>query len=186
MLAGTDVFGVYLSTNSGNNWVPTSLNFTTIWSVAINDNYVFAGGNGSGVVFAAAWLVTLMWALRRRQQPMASGVVQEQATPGHASTSQVSLRDFKRALDHEDLGRVADVLCALRTPPATNLDGVRVALDDAGQVAAVDALQRARWGDGDGVRARALLREAFRRGPRWKQPAKALVASPLPPLYPSD
>jgi hypothetical protein len=139
----------------------------------------------AAVVFAAAWLVTLMWALRRRQQPMASGLVQEQAaTP--ASTSQASLRDFKRALDHEDLGRVADVLCALCSPPAANLDGVRVALDDTGQLAAIDALQRARWGDGDGVRARTLLREAFRRGPRWKQSTKARLDSPLPPLYPVD
>ena len=140
----------------------------------------------AAVVFAAAWLLTLMWALRRRQQPVAPGVMPEQVTTGHASTSQASLRDFKRALDHEDLGRVADVLCALRTPPATNLDGVRVALDDTGQVAAVDALQRARWGDGDGVKARALLRDAFRRGPRWKQPATARVDSQLPPLYPGD
>ena len=48
-------------------------------------------------------------------------------------------------------------------------------------VHALDALQRARWGDGDGVKARTLLRDAFRRGPRWKQPAKPLVDAPLPP-----
>lgn len=139
----------------------------------------------AAVVFAAAWLVTLMWALRRRQQPMALDVQQPSAVPGDAM-AKASLRDFRRALDHEDLGRVADVLCALRVPPAANLDGVRAALDDAGQVAAVDALQRARWGDGDGVAARASLREAFKRGPCWKRTASRIVESPLPPLYPGD
>jgi hypothetical protein len=48
---------------------------------------------------------------------------------------------------------------------------------------AVDALQRARWGDGDGTIARALLRAAFERGPQWREPV-ARQASPLPPLYP--
>jgi len=140
----------------------------------------------AAVAFAAAWLVTLMWALRRRPQPMAPAAGGQAPVSVHTSASQASLREFKRALDHEDLARVADVLCALRSPPADNLDGVRVALDDANQVAAIDALQRARWGDGDGVKARTLLRDAFRRGPRWKQPAKPLVDAPLPPLYPGD
>jgi hypothetical protein len=139
----------------------------------------------AAVLFAAAWLVTLMWALRRRQPPLAPAT-HEALGGGARAATQASLRDFKRALDHEDLGRVADMLCALRSPPAANLDGVRVALDDAAQIAAVDALQRARWGDGDGVKARTLLRQAFRRGPRWKPAAKPLVDGPLPPLYPGD
>jgi len=139
----------------------------------------------AAVAFAAAWLVTLMWALRRRPPPLASAS-HELPTDGAHAAAQASLRDFKRALDHEDLGRVADVLCALRSPHAANLDGVRVDLDDANQVAAVDALQRARWGDGDGVNARRLLREAFRRGPRWKPSAKPRVDAQLPPLYPGD
>jgi len=139
----------------------------------------------AAVLFAAAWLVTLMWALHRRQPPLARVHREPPRSDAHPETH-ASLREFKRALDHEDLGRVADVLCALRSPPAVNLDGVRGALEDPKQVAAVDALQRARWGDGDGVSARTLLREAFRRGPRWKPPAKPLADAPLPPLYPGD
>jgi hypothetical protein len=139
----------------------------------------------AAVVFAAAWLLTLMWALQRRQPSLASKMPEQSAIAGQAP-AQASLRDFKRALDHEDLGRVAEVLCALCSPPAATLDGVRLALDDARQIAAVDALQRARWGDGDGVKARASLRDAFRRGPRWKRTSEPVVEAPLPPLYPGD
>jgi hypothetical protein len=91
--------------------------------------------------------------------------------------------DLKRALAHGDLGDVAEVLCAMATPPVVDLDGLTLRLDDAGQLAAVDALQRARWGDGDGVAARTLLREAFRSGPRWR-PGQQAAEDLLPPLYP--
>jgi Secretion system C-terminal sorting domain len=50
---GNDIFagaeynvGVYLSTNSGENWVQTSLNNPPVWSMAVNGNNVFAGTDG--------------------------------------------------------------------------------------------------------------------------------------------
>jgi hypothetical protein len=95
----------------------------------------------------------------------------------HAGTS----RRLQDALAHGDLGDVADALCALADAP--DLDAVRAALVEAPQQAAVDALQRARWGGGDGAAAREMLRQAFRSGPRWRV-APAVVREPLPPLYP--
>jgi hypothetical protein len=56
-------------------------------------------------------------------------------------------------------------------------------LDDPSQRAAVEAMQRARWGDGDGAAARAAMRSAFAGGPRWRALATT-AASSLPPLYP--
>ncbi len=96
------------------------------------------------------------------------------------------MADLKRALDHGTLADVADVLCAMASPPVTDLDALRARLDAEGQVQAIDALQRARWaGDGDGVATRTKLREAFKQGPRWRvMPGTA--SELLPPLYPRD
>ena len=38
--------GVYLSTNNGTSWTQTPLNNTSVWSFAVNGNYIFAGTNG--------------------------------------------------------------------------------------------------------------------------------------------
>ncbi|MDQ2701549.1 MAG: BatD family protein [Pseudomonadota bacterium] len=123
------------------------------------------------VAFALLWLITFMWGLHRRPQ------VQADAEPGRKPAR------LRQALDTGDLGDVAEALCASMSPPAPDLDAVREALVDERQRAAVDALQQARWGAGDGSAARALLREAFARGPRWAAATKT-DGSPLPPLYP--
>ena len=86
-----------------------------------------------------------------------------------------------QALAKGDAEAISQTLCAAAS--AGDLDGVRARLDDPAQQAAVDAWQRARWGDGDLASALAALRAAFKCGPRWKAPptkAKEL----LPPLYP--
>jgi hypothetical protein len=128
------------------------------------------------VAFALLWLITFMWGLHRRPQDRAA------VEPGRGRSDKARLR---RALDTGDLGDVAEALCASRSPPAPDLDAVRTALADERQRAAVDALQEARWGAGDGTAARALLREAFARGPCWQTESRR-DASPLPPLYPVD
>jgi hypothetical protein len=133
------------------------------------------------VVFAALWLVTLMWGLHRRA-PQTVAAVDRQ--PQQTGSTSASLPDLKRALDRGDLGEVADVLCAMTSPPVADLDALRPRLEDSSQVAAIDALQRARWSDGDGVAARTALREAFKRGPRWRAGQNKIVDEPLPPLYP--
>jgi hypothetical protein len=135
----------------------------------------------AAVAFAVAWLLTLLWAVQGRQARAAGAEPDAAIAPAPA---QHTVADLKRALDHDDLGQVADVLCALRTPPAPGLDAVHDALDDPRQRDAVRVLQHARWGGGDGSAARATLREAFRHGPRWRIAAAVSPPSPLPPLYP--
>ena len=94
-----------------------------------------------------------------------------------------TLADLRRALDNGDLGDVSDALCAMAIPAVEDPDALRARLADPAQVAAIDALLRARWAGGDGVAARAALRSAFRQGPRWRVVERA-VEEPLPPLYP--
>ena len=131
------------------------------------------------VGFALLWLLTLGWALHRR----GPAPVRDARTvdPNSAPASEASPRRLHDALAHGDLGDVTDALCALAG--VTDLDAVRGALADTRQQDAVDALQRARWGGGDGAAARTLLRDAFRSGPRWREAAPA-ACELLPPLYP--
>lgn len=136
------------------------------------------------LLFAGLWLLTLLWGLHRSPTAAkASAPPVSAASNPSRRAGTADLAAFKRALDTGDFGEVAETLCALARPPATDLDEVRARLGDPVQRDAIDALQRARWGSGDGVAARGLLRGAFADGPRW-QAAPKKAASPLPPLYP--
>ncbi|WP_024889253.1 BatD family protein [Luteimonas huabeiensis] len=139
------------------------------------------------VVFALLWLVTLAWGLYRRPaSPEAPRDGPDRArAAGNGGSEAQRLRALRQVLDTGDLGEVASALCGLSEPPAADLDALRARLAEPAQVAAVEALQRARWADGDVRAARAAVREAFRHGPRWRTPAAAEAeAPPLPPLYP--
>lgn len=141
------------------------------------------GGNrvwiAVAVLFAALWLLTLLWALQRRAAaPTPAGGAAPAAVRKPADPAVL-----RRALDTGALGDVADALCALADPPARDVDELRARLSDPAQREAVDAMQRARWGDGDGTAARAQLRSAFAGGPRWLGSGRK-AESPLPPLYP--
>jgi hypothetical protein len=128
--------------------------------------------------FAFLWLATLWWGLHRTT-PKAASV--ETASP--ANPRPPAKPALAQALAAGDAEAISSALCAAAN--AGDLDGVRERLDDPAQQAAVDALQRARWGDGDVASALAALRSAFKRGPKWKgAPTKAKEL--LPPLYPED
>lgn len=135
-------------------------------------------------LFAALWLATLVWALHQRAHPPSP----PRASPlqGDAARTVAPARandGLRRALATGELGEVAEILCAMATPPAGSVDELHERLEDAGQRNAIAALQRARWGQGDGVHARQLLREAFAGGPRWRG-AEVTKPQLLPPLYP--
>ena len=134
------------------------------------------------VAFALLWLGTLAWALQRRSaaSPAPTGSDAGTAPPVAGAT----LNDLRRALDRGALSDVVDTLCAMARPPLADVDGLRARLADPRQLAALDALQRARWADGDGTAARDALRTAFKDGPRWREAREAPAKDPLPPLYP--
>lgn len=130
------------------------------------------------VAFALLWLITFMWGLHRHPERS-----KPPATPADA-TRPLAKDGLRRALAAGTLGEVADALRTAAHPPATSLDALRAHLADPAQQAAVDALQRALWGGGDGAAARAALRAAFAKGPRWTSQAAPRERGPLPPLYP--
>jgi hypothetical protein len=136
------------------------------------------------LLFAALWLATLVWGVHQRSQhaPESRRRLPGEAssTPAHAIRTNAEL---KRALDTGDLGDVADTLCAMATPPVHSVDELLVHLDDAAQREAIAALQRARWGQGEGADARRQLRAAFAKGPAWRTVATSNPVL-LPPLYP--
>lgn len=140
----------------------------------------------AAMFFAGLWLVTLVWALHLRMQLQSGETVAQRGSPGAPATrgaAAPSPAALKQALDTGHLDDVAQVLRDMARPPAADLDELIARLDDSAQREALQALQRARWGSGDGVAARAQLRTAFASGPRWKV-AEATVSSVLPPLYP--
>jgi len=148
-------------------------------------NATLAGPPNRGWIAAAAgfavlWLLTLLWALQRRGHGRGEPAPREERATRQAARPAA----LKQALDTGTLGDVAEVLCAMATPPARDIDELRARLADPVQVAAIDALQRARWAGGDGPAARRTLRAALANGPRWHEPP-VQAESPLPPLYPA-
>jgi oxygen tolerance protein BatD len=135
------------------------------------------------VAFAGLWLLTLIWAMQRRtvtttrHPPVQSGV----DVAVHLPTR--TLADLRRALDNGSLDEVGDTLRGMSAPPCADLDQLLQRLAMPVQREAVEQLRRARWADGDGSRARAALRDAFRSGPVWRVAGKP-VKEVLPPLYP--
>lgn len=136
------------------------------------------------LLFAALWLATLVWGMHQRSQHASAS---RSRPPGEAPAASAHATHanavLKRALHTGDLGDVADTLCAMAMPPARNVDDLLMRLDDPAQREAIEALQRARWGQGDGADARRLLRVAFAKGPAWRA-VEAAKPSLLPPLYP--
>jgi hypothetical protein len=131
------------------------------------------------VAFAVLWLLTLAWALHRR------GGLPSAQEPGAVTVGGVAtLDDLRRVLDRGALSDVAETLCAMARPSPGDVDALRARLADPRQVHALDALQRARWADGDGVAAREALRAAFKDGPHWRRDPQASAGDLLPPLYP--
>ncbi|MCC8538614.1 BatD family protein [Xanthomonas axonopodis pv. poinsettiicola] len=133
--------------------------------------------------FALLWVLTLAWALLRRggaPRTAAGAHGAEIAMPGRRATHGVA--ELRRVLDAGGMDEVATVLCGMAG--VADIDSVLAALADPAQRAAVARMQRARWGgDGDVAGARAALREAFAKGPRWHH-ASAAEPEVLAPLYP--
>lgn len=130
---------------------------------------------GGLVLAAIAAVITVLVVVRqRRVRGAASG-----ASGARGATASAAL-PLAVALRGDDLGLIAQALVA---EADVDLDGLCRVLDDPAQVAAVRALQAARWGDGDPQAAVRQLRTAFAGGLRRKRAGED-AASLLPPLYP--
>lgn len=134
----------------------------------------------AGVGLVLLWIGALLlawrlWSLRAKPQLAAN---QRPASSPGSDPQQLTL-----ALTRGDLAAITLALCAM-AGPAADLDAVRQRLADPAQRAAVDALQRARWGDGDTGPTLALVRKAFASGPRWRTTVARAEPVLLPPLYP--
>lgn len=147
---------------------------------------------------ALAWRI---WSARRRHAPAgATQAVRDQRSPPLLPSSgssvspsptspspaspPVDARQLAAALSRGDLGEIVRALCATAGVKVGDLDAVHARLDDPAQREATEALQRARWGDGEAAAALAALRRAFAAGPRWRTPTAIPTQELLPPLYP--
>lgn len=142
----------------------------------------------AAVLFAALWLATLVWALHMRSHPaglLAKPGAEASAPDAGAESKRkpVNVPALRQMIDLADFDHIASVLRSLAHPPAADDDELVERLADPAQREAVQALRRARWGAGDGVAARAQLRQAFAQGPSWHE-VEQTAPSPLPPLYP--
>jgi hypothetical protein len=133
------------------------------------------------------WLVTvaitfILLCRRRQVPPPASADVR--AMPENVS---IKAR-FRSACLNNDWTGAAIALVAwanVRGANARNLGEVVIALGDAGQVAAIDTLQRVLYAGASATNLGATLSGAFRDGPRLRDEGGIARKKPvLPPLYP--
>ena len=159
------------------------------------------------LVLPIVWIIVMgfgwqLWTTRRRQLAAANVATAGKASsnpapsrqapttsssPLSAATRAVPPADAKawaNALARGNVAEIARLLCAMASPAVADLDAVHARLADPAQRAAVDALQRARWGDGDAAAAVAAMRAAFATGPRWRGASAPTAPVLLPPLYP--
>ncbi|KLI99620.1 BatD family protein [Luteimonas sp. FCS-9] len=137
-------------------------------------------------LFALLWLATGVVAWRGSRRGRAGSARAAADDPGAPAgvQSRPGAQRLSAVLQAGDPAEVEAALRGLIDPPAADIDALRRALADPGQHDALVQWQRARWGGGDLVAARASLRRAFRAGPVVRSTAVPADARVLPPLYP--
>lgn len=140
-----------------------------------------------GFAFAALalWLATLawIWRMRGRRPAGVEGGGSTRVVPSEGRAA------FTRACAMGDLAGAERGLVAWarsERPEVRSTGDIARSLDDADQVAAIEALQRTRYAGvaDDGTSAR--LQRAFRRGFVWRPTAERKRDSVLPELYPDS
>jgi hypothetical protein len=144
------------------------------------------------IAAAATW-----WLMRRKTHSRAnrgaSGNVARTASgvrdeaPKPSRTLQAQALEAARSDDAAACERALLAWARACRPDIANVTVLRDMLSDAAQRDALDALQRARWQDGDAAAACTAVATAFAHGFVWNEDGKQSRAKPgdLPPLYPS-
>jgi hypothetical protein len=131
------------------------------------------------------WLATLaLWWRSRRLTPPR----RIDDTPRTDSASSAPRAAFLRASALGELAGAERALVAWarsERPDVRNLGELSARLDDAAQIDALAALQRARYAGGPTSGVGTMLERAFKQGIAWRAPASpAKAKSALPALYP--
>ncbi|MGA0587052.1 BatD family protein [Dyella sp. KRB-257] len=134
------------------------------------------------------WLVTvpvgIVWWRRRRSAAMAPSPPAAAVAPSAREARQAFLRAAREADAAEQAQRLLAWAQAER-PGLRHLDAVAAALASPEQIAAIDALQRARYASSAPAPDREALARAFAQGFAWRRDAATSTGpDPLPPLYP--
>jgi hypothetical protein len=126
------------------------------------------------------WLASLalLWVRRPARAVSAARSVPQ-------SPPQTAPRDLIHASDVRQQSAALLGLLRRERPGVRSLDDAVAQLDDARQVNALRALERALYHDGSAEDAMRQVREAFARGVRWRVAARSAEREAvLPPLYP--
>lgn len=177
-----------VATNAGRDAGDAAAQQATSDTAVRDDEYSPAMPMLAGVRHLLPWLAVMLgilgllggwWFARHRKAEADAAVV----TPTNEIATLPKATSLADALKAGELAGIANALCNAAGVPGDDLDALRLRLNDAAQVAAVDKLQAARWGAGDPSLALVSLRSAFAKGlnlrSRQRQPDVI-----LPPLYP--
>lgn len=132
------------------------------------------------------WLLSVLaWWYRRRRHaaPTPQPLV---AVAGHASSRECQ-RAFLAAARGDNIAAQTRTLLAwarAERPSIQHLGELAAALADAGQCAAINNLQRSRYGVAAVPANAASLADVFKRGLIWRESGPSVAESSVPPLYP--
>ncbi len=131
------------------------------------------------------WLLSVLtWWLWRRHR--ATPATTADTAPHAASARQLQQAFLVMARGDDAPAQIRCLLAWARAerPSIQHLGDLAAALDDAGQRAAIDALQQRHYGAASGHAAAGDLGEVFKRGFAWRVSGSGDPGSDLPPLYP--
>ena len=132
---------------------------------------------------ALLWILTVVigwWLFMRRRDPAPTAASMQEFD----DTPRKAFKDACRREDYSAAGRALLAWGRQSNPQLRNLGDLRACIQDPGQRAAIDALERCRYGTDAVSELGRTLAEAFRSGLSPKTASEQRTAGVLPALYP--